>query len=194
MLKKIAMVLSLNVCRVTSLPEDCSPHDVNIAYIAGRSWGRVDIWVLGLEPWWNTDLDPGPGIPDCDGWWAAEEDNEWRGERVLILLVYEMLRHVVHVGDLVLMYWYFFCIPRGHPLEHLKVGSIQLYIVKRTYFVSEALLSSSDLGHYWWLLHWLLRTFEKQRRKNNNSLRSHDFETWWKVSRYNRFSYLLCLR
>ena len=42
-------------------------------------------------------------------------------------------------------------------------------IVKRTYFVSEALLSSSDLGHYWWLLHWLLRTFEKQRRKNNNS-------------------------
>ena len=67
-------------------------------------------------------------------------------------------------------------------------------IVKRTYFVSEALLSSSDLGHYWWLLHWLLRTFEKQRRKNNNSLRSQDFETWWKVSRYNRFSYLLCLR
>ena len=106
MLKKIAMVLSLNVCRVTSLPEDCSPHDVNIAYIAGRSWGRVDIWVLGLEPWWNTDLDPGPGIPDCDGWWAAEEDNEWRGERVLILLVYEMLRHVVHVGDLVpLWHW-----------------------------------------------------------------------------------------
>ena len=46
MLKKIAMVLSLNVCRVTSLPEDCSPHDVHIAYIAGRS-----------------DLDPGPGSP-----------------------------------------------------------------------------------------------------------------------------------
>ena len=52
---------------------------------------------------------------------------------------------------------------------HWNIWKLVVYsldkIVKRTYFVSEALLSSSDLGHYWWLLHWLLSTFKKQRRK-----------------------------
>ena len=125
MLKKIAMVLSLNVCRVTSLPEDCSPHDVHIAYIAGRSWGRVDIWVLGLEPWWNTDLDPGPGR-SC--WWclsaAADLESSMVGWSCCKWLEEIWGKELLVQGGLVLMYWYFFAFLGG---IHWNIWKLVVY-------------------------------------------------------------------